>query len=112
MRVGISLWISKWFTRGWTLQELLAPKSVEFFSQESESLSTKNTLEQQIHEITVIPVAALLMAPLCGFSVDERMRWAEKQKTKKPEDKAYCLLGIFDIFMPLYMARKTTRLSG
>ena len=46
---------SKWFTRGWTLQELLAPKSVEFFSREGKCLGNKRTLEQKIHEMTGIP---------------------------------------------------------
>ena len=43
---------SRWFTRGWTLQELLAPKSVEFFSREGERLGNRNTLEQEIYETT------------------------------------------------------------
>jgi Heterokaryon incompatibility protein (HET) len=94
---------SQWFKRGWTLQELLAPKSVEFFSQEGEILGTKDTLEWQIREITGIPLAALRGVPLFDFSVDERMRWAEKRKTKRKEDKAYCLLGIFNVYMsPIY----------
>lgn len=92
---------SRWFTRGWTLQELLAPASVEFFSQEGERLGDKNILEQQIYEVTGIPIAALRGTPLSQFSVDERMRWAAKRNTTKKEDKAYCLLGIFGVFMPL-----------
>ncbi|KAJ9612530.1 hypothetical protein H2200_004127 [Cladophialophora chaetospira] len=92
---------SRYFKRGWTLQELLAPTSVEFFSQEGDRLGSKNTLEQQIHEITGIPVVALRNAPLSQFTVDERMGWAAKRDTKKKEDKAYCLLGIFGVFMPL-----------
>jgi hypothetical protein len=52
-------WKSKWFTQGWTLQELLALSSVEFFSQERERLGDKCSLKQQIHEITGIPVSAL-----------------------------------------------------
>jgi hypothetical protein len=92
---------SRWFTRGWTLQELIAPKSVEFFSQEGEWLGNKITLEQQIHEITEIPTAALRGAPLSDFSVEERLQWAEKRETKRKEDKAYCLLGIFDVSMSL-----------
>jgi hypothetical protein len=93
---------SKWFTRGWTLQELLAPKSVEFFSREGESLGNKNTLEQQIHEITGIPIEALRgTTPLSDFSFGERMRWASKRDTKKKEDKAYCLQGIFGVVIPL-----------
>jgi hypothetical protein len=93
--------ISRWFTRGWTLQELLAPESVEFFSQEGELLGDKKMLEHEIHEITGIPITALHGASLSHFSVDERMRWAAKRDTKRKEDKAYCLLGIFDVFMPL-----------
>jgi hypothetical protein len=56
---------SKWFTRGWTLQELLAPRLVEFFSREGSGLGNKRTLEQQIHEITGIPATALRENPLC-----------------------------------------------
>ncbi|ETI25584.1 hypothetical protein G647_02358 [Cladophialophora carrionii CBS 160.54] len=97
---------SRWFTRGWTLQELLAPKSVEFFSRERELLGDRNTLEQEIHEVTKIPIAALRGSPLTDFSVDERMRWAEKRITKRKEDKAYCLLGIFGVFMPLLYGEK------
>ena len=55
---------SRWFTRGWTLQELLAPVTVEFFSREKDLLGTKETLLEQIHEITTIPLAALQGTPL------------------------------------------------
>ena len=58
-------------------------------------------LEKQIHEVTGIPIAALRGEPLSHFSVDERLQWAEKRNTTKKEDKAYCLLGIFNVFMPL-----------
>lgn len=92
---------SKWFTRGWTLQELLAPRVAEFYSQEGGFLGTKITLAEQIHEITTIPLAALYGAPLGQSSIAERMRWTEKRNTTKTEDKAYCLLGIFDVFIPL-----------
>ncbi|KIX03312.1 uncharacterized protein Z518_06864 [Rhinocladiella mackenziei CBS 650.93] len=92
---------SRWFTRGWTLQELIAPTSVEFFSREGERLGNKNTLERQIQEATDIPVTAFRGTPLSDFSVDERMRWAARRDTKKKEDRAYCLLGIFNVFIPL-----------
>ncbi|KAK5099543.1 hypothetical protein LTR70_002444 [Exophiala xenobiotica] len=91
---------SKWFMRGWTLQELLAPRHVDFYSREGERLGDKNSLEQEIHEITQIPIAALRGAPLSKFTPDERMRWASHRNTGRPEDKAYCLLGIFDVSMP------------
>ena len=92
---------SRWFTRGWTLQELLAPTSVEFFSRESKRLGDKRSLKQQIHEITGIADSALQGAALSQFSVDERLSWIERRQTKLEEDKAYSLLGIFDVYMPL-----------
>jgi hypothetical protein len=92
---------SRWFTRGWTLQELIAPTSVEFFSKEGELLGDKSTLERHVCEITGIPAEALRGRPLSNFSIAERMSWAEQRKTTCKEDKAYSLLGIFDIRMPV-----------
>jgi hypothetical protein len=92
---------SRWFSRGWTLQELLAPSSVEFFSKEGKRLGDKNSLRQQIHEITGIPKSALRGAHLSQFSDKERFSWIECRKTGVEEDKAYSLLGIFGIEMPL-----------
>ena len=92
---------SRWFTRGWTLQELLAPASVEFFSKDWEQLGNKKSLEQFIHEITGIPIRALQGSALSYFSVSERLLWAEKRETTREEDKAYSLLGIFSIQIPV-----------
>ncbi|KAH7377414.1 beta transducin-like protein HET-D2Y [Pyrenochaeta sp. MPI-SDFR-AT-0127] len=92
---------SKWFTRGWTLQELLAPLSVEFFSREWNRLGNKQSLRQKIHEATGIPTAALEGASLSQFSDKERFAWIESRNTTVEEDKAYALLGIFGIEMPL-----------
>jgi hypothetical protein len=92
---------SRWFTRGWTLQELLAPASVEFFSKEGRPLGSRISLEQEVHEITQIPLEVLRGQLLSKISVDERMSWAARRKTTIKEDKAYCLLGIFGVFMPL-----------
>ncbi|RFU24057.1 hypothetical protein B7463_g12282, partial [Scytalidium lignicola] len=91
--------VSKWFTRGWTLQELLAPASVEFFSQERKQLGNKSRLRQLMCEITNIPHSALQGEPLSQFSVDERLRWIEHRRTKLEEDKVYSLLGIFDVYI-------------
>jgi WD40 domain-containing protein/NACHT domain-containing protein/heterokaryon incompatibility protein (HET) len=88
---------SRWFTRGWTLQELLAPALVEFFSQEHQRLGDKSSLEQQIHEITSIPKLALQGVPSSQFSINERMSWINPRQTKLEEDKAYSLLGIFGV---------------
>src|SRR5580704_6018880 len=83
---------SRWFTRGWTLQELLAPGSVVFFFKEGKRLGDKRTLEQQVHEITGIAISALQGAPLSQFGVDERLLWTEHRQTRREEDKAYSLL--------------------
>jgi hypothetical protein len=91
---------SRWFTRGWTLQELMAPNSVEFFSSEGELLGDKTSLELQLHSITGIPVSAFQAHP-SEFSTIERMSWSEGRQTKRAEDGAYCLLGIFGVYLPL-----------
>jgi hypothetical protein len=92
---------SRWFRRGWTLQELLAPKSVEFFSMEHYRLGDKNTLENLIHEITAIPTSALRGTPLSQFDARERLSWIQNRQTTRKEDMAYSLLGIFNVYMPL-----------
>jgi len=92
---------SRWFTRGWTLQELVAPIGVEFFSSEGERLGDKISLQQTLHEITGIAVTALQGYPLSQFSITERMSWAETRRTTREEDCAYSLLGIFNVQMPL-----------
>jgi ankyrin repeat protein len=92
---------SKWFTRGWTLQELIAPTSVEFFSEEEQRLGDKQSMEQTLYKITGVAIQALRGSPLSQFSVDERMSWAKVRQTKREEDAAYSLLGIFNIHMPL-----------
>jgi hypothetical protein len=98
---------SRWFTRDWTLQELIAPISVEFFSNDWEPLGNKVTLEQHICEITGIPVEALRGSSLSDFSITKRMSWAERRETTRKEDQAYSLLGIFDIYMPLIYGEGT-----
>ena len=92
---------SKWFTRGWTLQELLAPISIKFFSKERELLGDKQSLEQQIHEITEIPILALRGSTLSQFSTEQKFAWAKDRKTTREEDWAYSLLGIFETSMPI-----------
>ncbi|KAH8595393.1 hypothetical protein B0O99DRAFT_155706 [Bisporella sp. PMI_857] len=103
---------SRWFTRGWTLQELIAPTSVEFFSKEKELLGDKTSLERHVCEITKIPAKAFRESPLTGFSIAERMSWAEQRETTREEDQVYSLLGIFDISIPVIYGegkRKATK---
>ncbi|KAK5110236.1 hypothetical protein LTR85_001306 [Meristemomyces frigidus] len=95
---------SRWFTRGWTLQELLAPSNVEFFSRGWEWLGNKISLKSWISQTTSISPEALDGAPLSQFSVnDERLRWKEGRVTKHEEDEAYSLQGILDVKLaPVY----------
>lgn len=102
---GVSEWqsafrSSMWFTRGWTLQELIAPAKVEFFSAEGSWLGDKSSLEQPIHEITGVPPGGL-RGNVSRFGVEERLLWAANRQTTVEEDTAYCLLGIVDVHMPL-----------
>jgi hypothetical protein len=92
----------RWFGRGWTVQELIAPASVEFFSREGTYLGNKKSLEKQIHQITGIPIEVLRGAPLSDFEVDQRLSWAHHRETTRPEDLAYSLCGLFSIHMPLF----------
>jgi hypothetical protein len=92
---------SRWFTRGWTLQELIAPASVEFFSREGKLLGSKISLEREIHNITNIPLSALRGQNLDKFGDEERMSWVASRATTVKEDRVYCLLGIFGVFLPL-----------
>ncbi|KAF1968774.1 kinesin light chain [Bimuria novae-zelandiae CBS 107.79] len=91
---------SEWFTRGWTLQELIAPVSVEFFSREGQRIGDKASLDRLLHDITDIPLAALRNCPLDQFSTCERRRWVENRRTTEDEDIVYCLLGVLGISMP------------
>lgn len=103
---------SEWFQRGWTLQELLAPDDVVFLSSDWTTIGTRmdgeepGSLRSAISDGTGIRIEAL-----AGFdpqpartgqsSVAERLSWASRRKTTKVEDAAYCLLGIFNIAVPL-----------
>jgi hypothetical protein len=100
---------SRWFTRGWTLQELIAPSTVIFLDEEWEELGTKLSLQQDISDCTGIPVGILLGDDdLETLSIAQRMSWAAKRKTSRIEDRAYCLLGIFGINMPLIYGERET----
>ena len=92
---------SIWHKRGWTLQELVAPETVVFLSSEWKALGTKCDLAFLLESITSIPASILRMeAELTSVSIAARMSWAADRETTRPEDEAYCLLGIFGITMP------------
>ncbi|KAF2452695.1 heterokaryon incompatibility protein-domain-containing protein [Lineolata rhizophorae] len=92
---------SRWHTRGWTLQELLAPQEVVFYSSSWHRIGTKVELVHELSQITGINEANLLAfgtAPTCAA---QKMSWAAGRQTSRIEDTAYCLLGLFGIYMPL-----------
>ena len=68
---------------------------------EGDQLGSKKSLVQVIHEVTGIAIEALRGAPVAGFKIEDRFSWASRRATKRREDKAYSLLGLFDIYMPL-----------
>ena len=100
---------SKWFTRGWTLQELLAPRDVIFYDRNWRKLGTKSGYARWISQIAAIDAKALaepesshgIRERLNSFSVAKRMSWASRRITTRAEDMSYCLLGIFNVNMPL-----------
>lgn len=100
---GKSLYESEWFERGWTLQELIAPRSVEFYNSEWKPLGSKLQLADGISQRTGIHVDLLRGNDFQEYSIAQKMSWASNRTTTRPEDMAYCLLGIFDVNMvPIY----------
>ena len=89
------------FRRGWTLQALIAPPVDGFFSLEGKRIGDKKSLEREICHITQIPVEVLRGQSLPQFGFDEQLLWAARRDTTREEDSAHCLLGIFNVFMPL-----------
>jgi hypothetical protein len=98
---------SRWWTRGWTLQELLAPSVVEFYSADWVEIGTKLSLHEQITEITGIDEGVLCGADPLRRNVAVRMSWASRRKTSRIEDQAYCLMGLFRVNMPLLYGEGT-----
>ncbi|KAN0095216.1 hypothetical protein V8E51_015927 [Hyaloscypha variabilis] len=93
---------SCWFKRGWTLQELIAPPNVEFYTSDWTYVGVKSSIAYTLKRITSIDVDVLLgtkSARAC--SVAMIMSWASGRKTTRKEDIAYCLMGLFGIHMPL-----------
>ncbi|KAH9889989.1 heterokaryon incompatibility protein-domain-containing protein [Cubamyces lactineus] len=98
---GSSFRSSEWFTRCWTLQELLAPSNVLFLSVDWFPLGTKESFSGLIQEITGIDRDILIhRRPLDSVSIARRMSWASKRRASRVEDEAYSLMGIFGVNMP------------
>ncbi|KAI8654192.1 HET domain-containing protein [Fusarium sp. Ph1] len=122
---------SRWFTRGWTLQELIAPHGLFFFDRDWKYMCRRDEIASRLEEITGITQSILQRAhifpppaaphpwtepkfqcPGCGHidqvkaelmeePISRKMIWAANRVTTRPEDTSYCLLGLFDINMPL-----------
>ncbi|ORX93484.1 heterokaryon incompatibility protein-domain-containing protein [Clohesyomyces aquaticus] len=93
---------SRWFTRGWTLQEFLAPREVIFYDAQWKPIAPKNELAELLSSISGIASKFIDgTESIYNASIAQRMSWASKRRTTRMEDMAYCLLGIFDVHMPL-----------
>lgn len=92
----------RWFTRGWTLQELLASENLRFYSCDWKFIGAKDDLIDRISAITGIHYSVLRNDGTAqGISVAQKMYWASNRVTTRIEDQAYCLMGIFEVHMPL-----------
>ncbi|KAH7330180.1 hypothetical protein BKA65DRAFT_607830 [Rhexocercosporidium sp. MPI-PUGE-AT-0058] len=89
------------FRRGWTLQELIAPMIMEFYAEDWSILGTKSSLKSELVSITGINIDVLDRQDPTACNVADHMSWAASRTTTRLEDAAYCLLGIFDVNMPL-----------
>lgn len=97
---------SRWFTRGWTLQELIGPSEVRFYSRTWTVLGNKGAGDvrflRMVEQVTGIDMDLLDgTSYLDDFGVTARMKWVSRRVTTRVEDRAYCLMGIFGVNMPL-----------
>lgn len=93
---------SVWFTRGWTLQELLAPRNIQFFNSRWLRIGGMKRFQQAVIDVTSIPAHILNhQSPLNMIPIAQRMSWAAGRQTTRTEDEAYSLMGIFEINMPM-----------
>ncbi|KAF9065579.1 hypothetical protein BDP27DRAFT_1331777 [Rhodocollybia butyracea] len=102
--VDMSFRTCRWFTRGWTLQELIAPKKIVFYAKDWEKIGTKASLQGIITDTTGVPSRVLLGWDLPSkMSIAARMSWAAGRMTTRIEDRAYSLMGMFAVYMsPIY----------
>ncbi|KAI6110449.1 heterokaryon incompatibility protein-domain-containing protein, partial [Pisolithus croceorrhizus] len=92
----------EWFVRGWTLQELIAPKQVEFFNENWVPIGNRRQLASMLESITRIPKEVLTGSGAGrGLSVAQIMSWAADRKTTREEDRAYSLMGLCGVNMPM-----------
>lgn len=110
VEVNASFESSRWFKRGWTLQELLAPKEVQFLNGQWKSLGYRDSLHETISKITGIEYGYLTGSlPVEHASIAKRMSWAATRETTRDEDMAYSMIGLFDVNMPMLYGEGATK---
>ena len=92
---------SRWFTRGWTLQELLAPEELTFWNRHWGFIGKRSELSNVISAATGIPKSILDKFRIGLHSQAKTVSWAADRATSRKEDMAYCLLGLMSVNMPL-----------
>lgn len=92
---------SRWFERGWTVQELLAPTLLEFFTRSGNRIGDREELGRIICERTGIPASALEGQSMKDFGIDERLSWFQYRHTRRAEDMIYATFGLFDVHVPV-----------
>jgi hypothetical protein len=114
-RRSVIRWEDEWFSRGWTLPELLAPRAMKFYTWDWQELvqgmpNHKNhrQLLTLLEEATEIPAEEIRNFDLQKRrTFEERMRWASRRTTTREEDMVYCLLGLFKLNMPILYGEGT-----
>ncbi|KAI6138370.1 hypothetical protein BKA82DRAFT_58501, partial [Pisolithus tinctorius] len=87
---------------GWTLQELIAPKQVEYFNEDWVSIGNKQDLASRLQRITGIPAKVLRVGLAAKrLCVAQIMSWGAEWETTRLEDRAYSLIGLFGVNMPM-----------
>ncbi|KAG2070734.1 WD40 repeat-like protein [Suillus decipiens] len=111
--------LEEWFMRGWTLQELLAPRKIKFFNKDWQRLTEQDDDKEEdtpimtaLEEVTGIPETELIdFEPLPRY-IDKRMTWAARRRTTRAEDVAYSLMGIFDVSLQIAYGEGGERAFG
>ncbi|XXH02316.1 hypothetical protein Hte_008689 [Hypoxylon texense] len=104
--VGIpeEIQVSRWFTRAWTLQELIAPRKFIFYDRQWREIGhrSQEDIATAVCDATRIPREVIQgVETLDPYSVAQKMSWAAHRSSTRVEDRAYSLIGLFDINMPL-----------
>ncbi|CAI6331444.1 unnamed protein product [Periconia digitata] len=92
---------TRWITRGWTLQELIAPRRMHFVDADWQFLTTKSVASGELNAATGIPRYVLETGNMGNSSIAQKMSWAAHRTTTRLEDRAYSLLGIFGVNIPM-----------